>query len=150
MQRFTGVIKVDKLFEEMSDECFCSSSSANYPNHTKTEFGTEFAIDLYGCDKEILNSKKELTKFIKILSSKLNIKSDLKPTIHIYDDLGSIHNMSLVWIVNDGSLVIHLSKTLLQAHISMATQTEMDQKKLETVRIDYFKSKDPRIQVLQR
>ena len=108
----------------------------------KQSYGKELALDLYGCDKNIISSKKELQKYTDKLCKLIEMKKYGKTIIpHFGHKEAHIKGYSLVQLIETSSITGHFSELWNSAYINIFSCKEFDAKIATKFSKDFFKAK---------
>lgn len=90
-------------------------------------YGYELLLDLYGCDREILESKEHLKRYNKEIVRLIDMEAMGLPVIPEKFGKGTLHGYSSVQFIQTSSIVVHLCEDLLEAHVNIFSCKRFDE-----------------------
>jgi S-adenosylmethionine/arginine decarboxylase-like enzyme len=108
----------------------------------KEGFGLEVILDLYGCDPEVIRSRKALSDFVIKMCKLLDMKRFGKTLMpHFGHNNPVTSGFSLLQFIETSSITGHFSELWSSAYINIFSCRMFDTKKAVDFTKKYFKAK---------
>jgi len=118
---------------------------------TKKIFGYELVIDLYGCDKSIISSKKKLQEYIDKLCKLIKMKKYGKTLLPYFGEKAAYtKGYSLVQLIETSSVTGHFSDFWGTAYINIFSCRKYDKDLAKKFTSKFFKAKKTKTRFLIR
>jgi len=101
-------------------------------------FGQELILDLYGCDLEVMQSKKKIREFCKKIRGLIRINPVGEPIIR-KTGKGEIKGYSICQFLETSSIVIHTCDPILETYINIFSCRSFKEKKTADFTKEFFK-----------
>ena len=112
-------------------------------------WGQLTAINLYGCDKELLTNPEKIKTFVLELCKTIAMKPYGEPNLQRFGE-GDLEGYTLVQLIETSSITVHLDETGKRAFIDVFSCKEFDAKKALDFSQDYFKAVTASGQTIER
>ena len=112
----------DKLLQSRNSLCGKNSPQlcSEYYRMTKQIYGYELVMDLYGCDKKVLTSKKKLQEYVDKLCKLIKMKKYGKTILPYFGEKKAYtKGYSLVQLIETSSITGHFSDLWDRAYINV-------------------------------
>lgn len=117
----------------------------------KKIFGYELILDLYGCDKNVITSRKKLKEYVDSLCKLIKMKQFGKTLIPYFGQKAAhTKGYSLVQLIETSSITGHFSDYWQTAYINIFSCKQYDHKKAEDFTRNFFKAKKVKVNFLTR
>jgi S-adenosylmethionine/arginine decarboxylase-like enzyme len=117
----------------------------------KKTFGYELIMDLYGCDKNIISSKKKLQTYVNKLCRLIKMKKYGKTHLPYFGEKQAFtKGYSLVQLIETSSITGHFSDYWQTAYINIFSCKKYSQAKAKNFTAQYFKAKRIKARLLIR
>ncbi|MFH1894494.1 MAG: S-adenosylmethionine decarboxylase [Patescibacteria group bacterium] len=103
-------------------------------------FGQELILDLYGCDLEIMQSKKKIKEFCKKICELIRINRVGEPFIR-NTGKGDLAGYSICQFLETSSIIIHTCDPILEIYLNVFSCRLFDNKKAVDFTKRFFKPK---------
>lgn len=103
-------------------------------------FGQELILNLYGCDFEVMQSKKKIREFCKKICELINIKP-IGKTIIRKTGKGDLKGYSICQFLETSSIIIHTSDPILETYINIFSCRLFKNKKAVDFTKKFFRPK---------
>ena len=118
---------------------------------TKKIFGYELVIDLYGCDKSIISSKKKLQEYIDKLCKLIKMKKYGKTLLPYFGEKAAYtKGYSLVQLIETSSITGHFSDFWGTGYINIFSCRKYDKDLAKKFTSKFFKAKKTKTRFLIR
>ena len=118
---------------------------------TKKIFGYELVMDLYGCDKSIISSKKKLQEYIDKLCKLIKMKKFGKTLLPYFGEKAAFtKGYSLVQLIETSSITGHFSDFWGTAYINIFSCKKYNKDIAKKFTSKFFKAKRTKIRFLIR
>lgn len=115
-----------------------------------SSFGLELIMDLWGCNPNILSSREELIRYNKEIVKAINMKAVGDPIIPKEFGKGILYGYSSCQFIQTSSIITHIAKKMLEAHINIFSCKYFDPKKATEFTKDFFKARKMKSKVMKR
>jgi len=117
----------------------------------KKIFGYELIIDLYGCDKSIIGSKKKLQEYTDELCKLIKMKKYGKTLLPYFGEKEAFtKGYSLVQLIETSSITGHFSDFWATAYINIFSCKKYDHALAKKFTKEFFKAKRMKSNLLIR
>jgi S-adenosylmethionine decarboxylase len=114
-------------------------------------YGYELVMDLYGCDIDVISSKKKLKEYIDTLCPLIKMKPFGKTLIPYFgDNAAYTKGYSLVQLIETSSITGHFSELWKTAYINIFSCRVYDEEKAKKFTIEFFKAKKSKVRFIVR
>lgn len=113
-------------------------------------YGQELLLDLYGCERAMLESRAHLERYNAEIVRLIGMKAVGPPIIPEKFGEGTLHGYSSVQFIQTSSIVVHLSEDLLEAHVDIFSCKPFNEKIAEKFTAGFFNAERVRSQLLER
>ena len=118
---------------------------------TKKTFGYELILNLSGCDKNIITSKKKLQEYIDTLCELIKMKKYGKTLLPYFGEKATFtKGYSLVQLIETSSITGHFSDYWATAYINIFSCKKYDHKIAKKFTSEYFGAKKVTTTFLRR
>jgi S-adenosylmethionine decarboxylase len=117
----------------------------------KNTYGYELVMNLYGCDIDVMTSRKRLREYVDKLCKLIKMKKFGKTLIPYFgDNAAHTKGYSLVQLIETSSITGHFSDLWKTAYINIFSCIEYDQKLAKKFTKEFFKAKKATCRFLVR
>lgn len=117
----------------------------------KKIFGYELVMDLYGCDKDIISSKKKLQEYTDKLCQLIKMKKYGKTLLPYFGEKAAYtKGYSLVQLIETSSITGHFSDFWGTAYINIFSCKKYNQALAKKFTSQFFKAKRMKVRTLIR
>lgn len=117
----------------------------------KQIFGYELIINLRGCDKEVLTSKKKLQSYVDQLCDLIKMKKFGKTILKYFgENKDFTKGFSLVQLIETSSITGHFSDNWNAAYLNIFSCQKYDHHKARKFTKDFFRAKKVSSRLLVR
>jgi len=118
---------------------------------TKKIFGYELVMDLYGCNKSIISSKKKLQEYTDKLCKLIKMKKYGKTLLSYFGEKEAFtQGYSLVQLIETSSITGHFSDFWATAYINIFSCKKYDHILAKKFTKEFFKAKRIKFKLLIR
>lgn len=117
----------------------------------RTVFGYELVMDLFGCDRRIISSKKKLQEYTNKLCKLIKMKKYGKTLLPYFGEKAEFtKGYSLVQLIETSSITGHFSEYWQTAYINIFSCKKYSQAVAKKFTKEFFKAKKIKAQLLVR
>jgi len=117
----------------------------------KKIFGYELVLDLHGCDRGVITSRKKLKEYVDTLCKLIRMKQYGKTLIPYFGEKAAYtKGYSLVQLIETSSITGHFSDYWQTAYINIFSCKKYDHNKAKDFTRAFFKAKKVKVKFLVR
>jgi S-adenosylmethionine/arginine decarboxylase-like enzyme len=117
----------------------------------KNIYGYELIMDLYGCDKKVITSRKKLKEYVDKLCKLIDMKKFGQTLIPYFgDNAAYTKGYSMMQFIETSSITGHFSDLWLTAYINIFSCKTYDHVKAKNFTKKFFKVKSMRSRLIVR
>jgi len=116
-----------------------------------TDYGFHLILDLFGCERNILESKEKLEEYCNELTKLIKMKPFGKTIIPDKFGKGILYKgYSFIQFIESSSMVGHIAEKMCEIHMDIFSCKNFDQKLTESFTKDFFKAEKIRSRLIKR
>lgn len=113
-------------------------------------WGLSTAIDIHGCNSEIIKSPDKIREYIILLVKKIDMKAYGEPIIEKFGNNPKVYGYSFIQLIETSSITGHFAENTSRAYIDIFSCKAYDPNLARSFSQEYFEGKNAIIKIANR